>query len=47
MMAALDIETWIRLFVWLFIGFVVYFGYSRTHSHLARASIVPSSTVPK
>jgi APA family basic amino acid/polyamine antiporter len=34
MMAALDVDTWIRLFVWLLIGFVVYFGYSRTHSHL-------------
>lgn len=35
MMVALDIETWIRLVVWLVIGFAVYFGYSRTHSHLA------------
>jgi len=34
MMAALDYLTWIRLFVWLFIGLVVYFGYSRKHSHL-------------
>jgi APA family basic amino acid/polyamine antiporter len=29
MMVSLDIGTWIRLFVWLAIGFVVYFGYSR------------------
>jgi APA family basic amino acid/polyamine antiporter len=34
MMAFLDIMTWIRLVVWLVIGFVVYFGYSRFHSHL-------------
>lgn len=34
MMAFLDAITWIRLVVWLLIGFVVYFGYSRTHSHL-------------
>ena len=34
MMAFLDLTTWIRLVVWLIIGFVVYFGYSRFHSHL-------------
>ena len=34
MMASLDKWTWVRLVVWLLIGFVIYFGYSRTHSHL-------------
>ena len=34
MMASLDIVTWIRLVVWLVIGFIVYFSYSRYHSHL-------------
>jgi APA family basic amino acid/polyamine antiporter len=34
MMAFLDVATWIRLVVWLLIGFIVYFGYSRSHSHL-------------
>jgi basic amino acid/polyamine antiporter, APA family len=34
MMYSLDIYTWIRLVVWLFIGFAVYFGYSRYHSRL-------------
>ena len=29
MMVSLDIGTWIRLVVWLAIGFAVYFGYSR------------------
>ncbi len=29
MMVSLGIETWIRLIVWLLIGFAVYFGYSR------------------
>jgi APA family basic amino acid/polyamine antiporter len=34
LMASLDKWTWIRLFVWLAIGLVVYFTYSRYHSHL-------------
>lgn len=34
MMVALDIDTWIRLFVWLAIGLAIYFGWSRHHSHL-------------
>jgi basic amino acid/polyamine antiporter, APA family len=34
MMAFLDSMTWIRLVVWLLLGFIVYFGYSRYHSHL-------------
>jgi len=35
MMASLDVETWIRLVVWLAIGLCIYFGYSRHHSHLS------------
>ncbi len=27
--------TWLRLFVWLAIGLIVYFSYSRQHSSLA------------
>ncbi len=34
MMASLDSATWIRLVVWLLIGFVIYFSYSRYHIHL-------------
>jgi basic amino acid/polyamine antiporter, APA family len=34
MMYSLDVWTKVRLVVWLLIGFVVYFGYSRYHSHL-------------
>ena len=34
MMASLDYLTWIRLVVWLLIGFIVYFSWSRYHSHL-------------
>ena len=38
LMYSLGADNWIRLAVWLAIGQVVYFGYSRTHSHLAKAS---------
>src|SRR5256885_8765257 len=36
LMATLPADTWIRLIVWLLIGFVIYFGYSRKHSRLQR-----------
>jgi basic amino acid/polyamine antiporter, APA family len=36
LMATLPGDTWIRLIVWLLIGFVIYFGYSRKHSRLQR-----------
>ena len=38
MMTSLDAETWVRLVVWLAIGMCIYFGYSRSHSKLNRAS---------
>jgi APA family basic amino acid/polyamine antiporter len=31
----LEIETWIRFFVWLIIGLFIYFNYSRHHSEFA------------
>ncbi len=36
LMLGLPLENWLRLFVWLFIGLVIYFGYSRKHSQLRR-----------
>ena len=36
MMVGLPGDTWIRLGVWMLIGLVIYFAYSRTHSVLAR-----------
>ncbi len=36
MMAGLPGDTWIRLIVWLVIGFVIYFTYSRHHSHVQK-----------
>ncbi|HEY6156950.1 MAG TPA: amino acid permease, partial [Gemmatimonadales bacterium] len=34
LMLTLPLDTWIRLAVWLVIGFAIYFGYSRKHSAL-------------
>jgi len=35
LMAGLTVITWIRFFVWLGIGLVIYVGYSRRHSEFA------------
>jgi APA family basic amino acid/polyamine antiporter len=36
LMMGLEIETWIRFFVWLIIGLVIYIFYSRHHSEFAQ-----------
>jgi basic amino acid/polyamine antiporter, APA family len=36
LMFSLPAENWLRLGVWLLIGFVIYFGYGRHHSVMAR-----------
>jgi APA family basic amino acid/polyamine antiporter len=33
-MLALPFDTWLRLFVWLAIGMVVYFGYAKRHARV-------------
>jgi len=35
-MGFLTIGTWLRFLVWMGLGLVIYFAYSRTHSRLAR-----------
>jgi basic amino acid/polyamine antiporter, APA family len=37
LMASLTVENWLRFFVWLIIGLMIYFFYSRHHSEFARA----------
>ena len=36
LMASLPLETWLRFIVWLVIGLLIYFGFSRFHSEFAR-----------
>jgi basic amino acid/polyamine antiporter, APA family len=36
LMASLTVENWVRFFIWLVIGLVIYFTYSRKHSQLRR-----------
>ena len=35
LMVQLSPEAWIRLFIWLFIGLIIYFQYGRHHSKLS------------
>ena len=37
LMFSLPAENWVRLIVWLLIGFLIYFGYGRKHSVMAKS----------
>ncbi len=46
LMAGLPIMNWIRFFIWLALGLVVYFAYSRKHSEFApRPAAPPTSPI--
>ena len=36
LMMSLPVETWVRFFVWLIVGFAIYFPFGRKHSTLAK-----------
>jgi APA family basic amino acid/polyamine antiporter len=38
LMMALPLETWVRFFIWLLIGFGIYFPFGRKHSALAKGA---------
>jgi len=48
LMADLDRDTWIRFIVWLVIGLVIYFVYSRHHSRLRHGEVTnPEAELPE
>ena len=42
-MLNLTAETWLRFLVWMALGFIIYFAYSRHHAKLGR---IDSDTDP-
>ena len=44
LMLSLSVETWLRFVLWMVIGIVVYFVYSRSHSVLGRRERANAAT---
>ncbi|MEP6611736.1 MAG: amino acid permease C-terminal domain-containing protein [Mucilaginibacter sp.] len=47
MMVSLPLDTWIRLAVWMVIGLVIYFTYSKKHSLIRKGIINLPNDPPK
>ena len=47
LMVKLNPEAWLRLFVWLAIGFGIYFAYGRSHSKLDPSYVGDPDEVPE
>ncbi len=46
LMFSLPVENWWRLIIWLVIGFLIYFGYGRYHSVMARRRAAEATAAP-
>jgi APA family basic amino acid/polyamine antiporter len=44
LMFSLPVDNWLRLIVWLLLGFALYFSYGRYHSALGRMETTPAAT---
>jgi APA family basic amino acid/polyamine antiporter len=46
LMINLTVETWLRFLIWMALGFIIYFVYSRNHSLLATGEQFEEGEVP-